>query len=330
MKGVWSQLINTFEVNTRGSARKMLKLANHHLSRLEAAKADEGILALYTPFHAAVQVFQNLMVQWMSGRNIGKGNTVSFTDLLDKMATTSLPAWEIKVYDVYPKGTPEATAIFPNYKTPFRKAPYDERMIMLEALHTTLLNYPLLKHVSDDVAVKLAELNEARQTQTEQFGKVGFSSSMVEDQRKVLADLMDDNLCMLRIKYRKTNILMAENYFDLSLLRRVATDSDAVFRSSGTVEAGTTMAVILPEKLPMGTNATCNFGNKSNTVELQFFFSNSASAADSTHKTAVLPNETVEGLAADSGWAPGAKYIIVKNPGTVAVEYDLMVVEAVS
>lgn len=329
MKRIWIYLINTFDVNTKGSYLKMLRLANDHDARLEAAsKDDPAILAIYTVFHAALLVFQALMVQWVSSKGVGKSNTQSWTELLDEMSSKWINIWEGQVFSVYPRGTAEATAIFPNNKAPFQNAPYDLRMIAVEALHTTLLGYEPLANLAKDVEAKLILLKAARQAQQGQFGKMDLSSGKVEEQRKLLADLMDDNLGDLKKKYRN-NISMVEKFFDLGLLRKAASDTEAIFRHGGTVEAGATAAVALPAKLSMSANAACTFVNKSNSVELQFFFSNSAAAADGQHKTTVLPNESTEGTAAESGWAPGTKYIIVKNPGTVTAEFELMVVEAV-
>lgn len=307
----------------------MLRIANDHDSRLEAASSDPDILAMYTPFHAQRLIYQNLMAQYFSARNVSKGNTQLWEKSLDAMATQWINAWEGMVFNHYPKGTPEATAIFPQNKAPFQSSRYDERMIALEALQLTLAGYPLLAAVATDVAAKLVILQNARNVQREQFGKIDLASSLVEDQRLVLADLLDDDLCRLKIKYR-SNITMVENFYDLSLLRQSVSDSDAYFQYSSAVEAGTTTAVAVPSKLMMSANASCNFSNNSNLAELQFFFSASASASDNPVKTTVLPNELAEGTAAESGWAPGTIFIIIKNTGTVTAEFDLTVVEAVT
>ena len=179
-----------------------------------------------------------------------------------------------------------------------------------------------------NVADKLVLLNDARDTQTAGFGTNDFSASMIEDQRLVLANLLDDDLCDLRKKYRN-NIKMVENYFDLAELRKPSSDSDAQFAFNGAVEAGMTSAVPVPDRLVLSANAACVFSNKSNLTDLQFFFSANASAADNPVKTTVSPMETVQATAAESGWAPGAKFVIVKNTGTVTAEFELFVTEAV-
>lgn len=328
MKNLWLFLVNTFEVNTRSSRRKMLRLANYHLARLEAAKADPAILELYTVFLPAVKLYHTMMANFVSSEGTSVGNTANWMNLLDEMVDTWYDKWQVMVFTVFPRKSPEAIAIFPRNKEPFQSSQYDERMIAVEALHKTLLNYPELREVAADVEAKLALLNNARQVQTEQFGKKDFSASVVEDQRLVLANLMDDNLCSLKIKYR-SNVKMVENFFDLAELRKSVSDSDARFTFGGAVEAGATSAVLVSDKLVLSTNAACSFANKSNLSDLQFFFSANASAADNPTKISVLPNESVDTTAAEAGWAPGAKYIIVKNMGTVTAEFEGAVTEAV-
>ncbi len=328
MKRIWLYLVNTFDVNTKNSYVKMLRIANDHDTRLEAAKDDPDILKLYTPFHAALLVFRSLMAQWVSGKGVGKGRTQSWQESLDEMSSKWINVWEGLVHATYPRGTAEATAIFPQYKAPFQTAPYDERMVAVEALHTTLQVYPALEGVAREVEAKLALLTEARQAQKQQLGKTGLSSSKLEEQRLILANLLDDNLCALKIRYR-SNPGMVENFFDLGFLRKALNDSEAIFRYNGTVGAGATAAVALPAKLAMSTHAACTFTNSSNQGELEFYFSSNASASDSPMKTSVLPNESSEGSAAESGWAPGTNYIIVKNLGQLTNEFEVMVVEAV-
>lgn len=90
-----------------------------------------------------------------------------------------------------------------------------------------------------------------------------------------------------------------------------------------------TTAVSLPDKLRMSANADTVFVNRSNQVELQFFYSANASASDNPVKINVLAMQSVQATAADAGWAPGAKYLIVKNLDTVTAEFEVQVTEAV-
>ena len=328
MKSLWFFLINTFEVNTRSSRRKMLRIANHHFARLQAMRSDPAIQALFAVFEPAILLYRNMFSNLDSSEAMSIGYTAAWTDLLDEMTADWFDAWQTMVRQVYERGTPEFITIFPRNKEPFQSSQYDMRMVAVEGLHTTLLTYERLRDVAVNVAAKLVLLNNARNTQTQGFGTNVFTASMIEDQRLVLANLLDDNLCSLKIKYR-SNIKMVENFFDLAELRKPSSDADSRFAFSGAVEAGVTAAVPVPDKLTLSANANCVFGNKSNVAELQFFFSVNASAADNPVKVTVLSMETVQSSAAESGWAPGAKFVIIKNVGDVTAEFELSVTEAV-
>lgn len=325
---LWAQLINTFEVNTKGSRRKMLRIANHHYARLQAMKADPIIMAILLVFEPALKLYQDMFANLGSQEGTSVGNTAKFTAELNNMSDYWFDEWQTMVRQVFETWTPEFKAIFPRNKEPFQRIQYDLRMVAVEGLHKTLLNYPALKDAATHVAAKLVILNDARNTQTEGFGTTAFTSSMIEEQRIVLANLLDDNLCDLKKKYR-TNIKMVENYYDLAELRKQSKDTDAQFASSGAVEPGMTAAVPLPDKLRLSANADTVFVNRSNQVELQFFYAVNASAADNPVKATVLAMQSVQTTAADAGWGPGAKYLIVKNAGTVTAEFELQVTEAV-
>ena len=48
-------------------------------------------------------------------------------------------------------------------------------------------------------------------------------------------------------------------------------------------------------------------------------------ATENPIHTTVLPQEMAEGTAAESGWAPGTIFLIVKNTGTVTADFELRV-----
>ncbi|MBI1227156.1 MAG: hypothetical protein GC192_18135 [Bacteroidetes bacterium] len=328
MKSLWSQLINTFEVNTRGSRRKMLRIANHHYSRLQAMQADPIIADMLLIFEPAILLYRSMFSTLDSGEGTSLGNTALWEKRLDEMEKIWFDDWQTMVRPVFGVKSPDFIAIFPRGKEPFQSVEYDLRMVAVDALYKKLLTYPALSDVAADVAAKIVLLNDARTTQTESFGANVFTASMIEDQRLVLADLLDDNLCDLKKKYRK-NIKMVENFYDLTELRKSSNDNDSRFTSNGAVEPGMTAAVAVSSKLKLSANDSCIFVNKSNLAELQFFFSANASAADNPVHTNVLAMQSAQTNAAESGWTPGANFIIIKNMGTVTAEYELMVTEAV-
>lgn len=320
-------MTNPFEIATKDSKTKMNLIARDHDSRLEAGIADPEILALYTPFNIEKEIYQTLMSQWISVKGVSKSRTRSWTDELDVVSKDLLYVWEGKIFAVYPSNSTEALAIFPNGRAPLTTAKYEVRLLAFTAFHITLGTYPLLATLTTEVGDKLDEIKLLRKVQTEYFGRINLASSKVEVQRKVLSRMCNNDLSTLKIKFCD-DIDQVKIYFDLSLLRRIVNDNDAIFHFNGAVEAGMTYTVVLPEKLTVSANASCTFANQSDQVDMQFFFSANGSAADSAVKTTVLPNESATGTAAESGWAPGANFLIVKNTGAVTAEFEGMVVEA--
>lgn len=328
MEKLWSALNNVFDNVTKNSKAKMLLISNDHEYRLAAATDDPDILAIYNIYQPEAAIYRNLMALWGSSKGMGKFRTQSWEDKLDEITATTFNAWEGKVFNVYPSNTPEATAIFPNGKTAFVNGKYEERLTAFDALIITLAEFPALAALKTEIENTLNEVKLLRKQQQEQFGKINIASGNVEVQRKVLADLLDDNLCKLKIKYRK-NLATAEKFYDLSLLRRSVSDTEGLFQFSGTVEGGMNFMLALPEKLVVNTNTTCTFTNLSGSVELEFFFAANGSDTDSAIKTTVQPNESATGTAAESGWAPNANFVIVKNLGTITAEFEGILVTMV-
>ncbi|MBI1223736.1 MAG: hypothetical protein GC192_00750 [Bacteroidetes bacterium] len=328
MKREYIHLTNPFEIATRDSKVKMNTIATDHDSNLEVGIADPDIDALYQLFHPEKNTYQDLMATWVSIKGLSKSKTKSWEDELDEIKNVTIYAWEGKVFAIFPKNTPQALSIFPNNKSPLTAIKYEERLIALDAFHKTLATYPELADLTTEVGLKVAEIKLLRKQQSEYFKRIKQAVSDVEAQRKVLAKLLNNNLSTLKIKFCD-EIDKVKLYFDFSLLRRIVNDNDAIFQFSGAVEAGMTFTVVLPEKLTVSANASCTFSNQSEQADLQFFFAANGSASDNTVKMSVATNESVNGTAAEAGWAPGTIFLIVKNMGSVTAEFDGMVIEAV-
>lgn len=328
MKRVWQLLKNTFESNTRKSKIKMLRLANHHLSMLAAASDDPEILVMYNNFNGLVENYQDLMSKWLSTLGIKKGNTKTWSNLLQELSKVWINSWQGKVFAVYPKGTATALELFPDNKKPFQKGKFDQRIHAIGVLVTSLKRHPELAAVKAEVSENLASLKAARSAQNSKKAKSSHLSSDVEIQRVALADIMDDNFCLLKVKYRKQP-KMLPLFFNSALLHKQVKDTDAIFQFKGNVEGKMTAAILLPTKLEMSTKAMCSLANQSKKSSLKFFFSANASASDGAVTITVPPNEQAERSAAEAAWSPRCRYIIVKNMGMETAQFSLRVTEAV-
>ncbi len=326
-KGEWVSLNNIFDNATKRSKKKMRLIINDHVLKLETASEDPEILAIYDLTEPKRIAYNLLLTQWESGKGIGKGKTRTWEDLLDEINDTVLNVWEGQVTYYFPKDTPTYIAIFPGGRMAITTGRYEDRLQALDTFSLTLVSYSSLEALKRTVDDKLVEIKLARKQQRSQYDKVGFKSTELEEMRVELADILDDNLCKLKIKYR-TNLKMVENFFDRSLLRKNVSDEDFMFQSAGTVEAGASFLITLPKKLLISTNATCQFMNQSGLVDLQFFFVANGTNLDNPVKTTVQPDESIETTAAEAGWAPGMGFLVVKNIGTMSAEFDLSVMAA--
>lgn len=326
-KSEWSPLSNMFDNVTKKSKKKMRLIINRHVLKLAAASADPEIQAIYDITNPKKIEYNLLMTEWESSKGIGKGDTKIWEKHLDEINETVLNEWEGQVTYRYPKDTPTYIAIFPGGRMAITSGAYDDRLAALDAFSHTLDSYPLLATLKTAVDLKVDAVHTARDQQQSQYDKVGFKSTALEDLRFELAEILDDNLCKLKIKYRK-NLKMVENFYDLSLLRKNVSDEDFMFQSEGTLEAGASFLITLPKKLLISTNATCQFMNQSGLVDLQFFFVANGTNLDNLVKITVQPNETIETTAAEAGWAPGMGFLVVKNMGTMSAEFDLSIVAA--
>lgn len=329
MRRKYLYLYNPFEIATRGSWEKMKVIAKDHNDRLDAGKSDPDILALYTPFHAEVVIYETLMAELGSIEGLSKSGTFSWEEKLEEITKVLVYDWVRAVENAYGRNSAQVLAIFPNKNEPLTRAPYEQRLTALDALNLTLDTYlPTLADLKTEVSNTINDVKLTRKTQRDRLFKIDLKRSEVEAQRIVLANFLDDDFCTLKKKFR-SNTDLVEDYFDFNKLRKPAKETGADFVFSGTVEAGLTVPVAMPDSLAVGTNSACTFRNLSNSVELIFFFSAHGGATTNPIQTTVQPEEVAEGTAAESGWAPGTIFLIVKNTGTVTADFELRVVKEV-
>ncbi len=328
MKRLWSYLINTFEVNTRQSKKKMLDIANDHDARLSNYISDPIILALYTDFHAQLLLYRGLMSKRTVDTGSQKSKTQGLTELLELLRTVWIAFWEGKVRNFFPEGSATDTAIFPQKRKPFNEGSYDERINAVQALKDAMAPYSDLDNTALDVAEKYDLLDAARVEQKQKMSTLSTTADELEKRRVELAKLLYKNLGAL-MALHFVNPTDVERYFNLSLLRKNVNDNDSIFGKTGTVDAGFTVAIPLPKKLELNSNGTFTFTNNSGLAALDFFFSPHVSATDNLVKITALPNETVTGTVAEAAWSPEDAYLIVKNNSTLTAEFEIQLMEAV-
>ncbi len=326
MLKLWSYLVNTFEVNTRKAFNKMVRIGNDHDSRLHAEIDDPEIEALWNFLNPLLVVFQNLFSAWKASISLRMSKTLLLTKRFKELGDNWIKDWEGEVYYHYREGTPESMAIFPNKRKPFQVGTYEERIIAVNTLASSLTPYPVLATLKTAVLAKYAILLADRDAQKQAMTNVAKNASDLEKQRIVLAKALYRSLGSLMTKFYES-ASDVERFFNLTLIRRSSADSTGLFNNSGTVNAGASNVIDVPNKFDLSINANFIFANVEGGSELHFFFANTAAATDSPNKGVVLPGETLEASAAELGWSTTNKMFIVKNTGGMTAEYELTATE---
>jgi hypothetical protein len=161
--------------------------------------------------------------QLNSKLGIYHGQTQTFEELLQELSQTTINVWRGIVFNVFPEGTANATAIFPRDRQPFQQDTYDQRVGNVEALSITLATYtthPALVSLSAAVHTYHLTLTGARALQQTDEGSVGTLRSNLRTAHGIMCTGLYRNLGKLMAKYADTPVIVI-NYFDLTLLRTI-------------------------------------------------------------------------------------------------------------
>lgn len=328
MKRIWIYLINTFLVNTIKAPTKMLGIATDHDSRLNGATGDPEILSIYTVFHALFLLFQNFYTAWKAAISQRMSRTLTLTNEFRNLSERWIREWEGKVHNFFSEGTPTELSIFPQKRKPFQLGTYDERIIAVKTLATSMEPHAVLATVMADVLAKHVILSDARDAQKQAMQNASNASMLLDKSRIEVGRHLYKNLGLLMAKYF-LDPTEVQQFFNLTLIRRSSTELDGLFNQGSTVNMDSSLVVSMPKNFELSINATFLIANSEGGSELHFFFADSASTATSELKATVLPGESVEATAAEMGWSTERNMLIVKNAGMKTAEYEMTVTEAV-
>ncbi|MES2622482.1 MAG: hypothetical protein V4615_16645 [Bacteroidota bacterium] len=239
----WIFISNTFYINTVESFKNALILSNDHVSKLIANEADAEILAIkaaYLPLHNGFLTVQN---QLNSKLGIYHGQTQTFEEILEELASEKINEWRGTVFAVFPERSAGAKAIFPRDREPFQSDTYDQRVEAVESLSITLATYtmhPTLVTLSGTVHTYHLMLTGARALQQTDEGSVDTLRSNLRVAHKIMCVGLHRNFALLLAKFIETPERVID-YFDLTLLRKTGEDETS---ASGTIPAGTVKSLI--------------------------------------------------------------------------------------
>lgn len=323
MTRLWIFLVNTFNVVTRTSFRKMLLISSDHFSKLEAEKDDPDIAKIIEDSIGSYNNYEKSYTSAKANLGMRKGKTQIFTELMTLFHKTWLPAWEVRVMTIYPKGTPEFNMIFPEKRAAFQSAAYDEILLSITTFAAVLDGFPEFKDLATEVREKTTLLKNARVSQGSAKGKSGLYSDELEQRREELAAALYGNLGALMRKFQNDPV-QVQRFFKLSLLRKSSTN-DGGITLLAKVTAGGLTTVEFPKDMVVNAETTYTLANQSPETSIWAYFAPNASVLDGDPKLAIGPNESVEATATDLGWDAEKPLLLVRNIGVAAAEVEVTV-----
>jgi hypothetical protein len=229
----WIFQINTFEVNTRGSNRKMLSLVTDTHSKLSGA-TDPDIMMLHGLLDPVYNNYRQICIDYDVVAGNREGGTLAF-EIVMAQIPQQLRIWESGVRAVHFEDSPIEKSIFPNKRGPFQTGTYEERVGAIGTLAQKLNG---MAGLAATHALVLSFYNMAlgtRVAQQQDEGALAQMSDLREQQRVIVADMLYGILGYLMFKHRSERD-MIDNYFDLTLLRSVGDGgTPATMTLSGTV-----------------------------------------------------------------------------------------------
>lgn len=211
--------INPFLSVTTGNYKRALSLGVDHKAKLVANQIDPEIAALVFSFDPVLQSYLNADQNLNSVLGTYKGKTQTVEELFELMNKEKLPFWEGQVFFYYPKGSSNATTLFPQGRKPFHNGTYEQQIQAIKVLGDKCSLDPNLLAVSVNILAFHTQTLSARALQqSDGEGAAETLRSLRETARILLCQEMYGNMGALMRKYR-ANPVTVSNYFDITLLR---------------------------------------------------------------------------------------------------------------
>jgi hypothetical protein len=251
-------LINSFLVATRSSNKKLLTIAANHEGKLVANQADAVIAAILAVFTVVFDAYKAVNINLMSALGFYKGETQSLESLFKDLQDTKLSFWEGKIFNFFPKGTIEATQLFPQNRDPFNKGTYETRIQAIATLAQGCSAFTDLLPVAAMITAFHLQIASARALQlSDGEGRVAMLRNLRESARVEVCQQLYGNLGLL-MNHFKTDPLQIERFFDFSLLRsNPASSANDITAAGKVVDAITGIGVPMADlKFILPNNVT--------------------------------------------------------------------------
>ena len=217
----WSWTNNPFLSITERSYYTALALSTFHDNALQASKADTFIAGLYTTYHPIYVAFKTSYDAWLAHNAIQQGETMNFTNLLEKLSSENIQKWDIYIQYVHNPKTVEYKKILPNKRKPFQTGTQLERLHATQAFAKNVAADTALVTIKPEVELFMTQLDAAYNTQKGSLNATKTLSDNVEAARKNIGVAMFANLGALIQKY-PANADKVESFYDMKIMRRTS------------------------------------------------------------------------------------------------------------
>lgn len=319
MKREWNPLLNTFEINTRGTHKKALILFTDTISKLQNEESDPQIQQILAVLYPLFIAYENAYQEKQLVLGEYEGKTMQFESILTELST-KIRQWEGKVRNEYIEDSYEEHSIFPNKRTPFVNGTYENRRSSVGVLATKLAKYPVFASLSNDVRLFYDQMTLVRKEQQILEGRSAQLSDILEHSRIDMCNGLYGALGLLMFMHNKMPSDIAR-YFDLSLLRKTTKSNENNENEEDniefkTIEAGQTLSL---GARPMDTMLIYlkNTGN----ADLHFSCSDFQGVMDSVTYTLSAGNSFMDSF--KQLFLAEKKYLMVKNAGTTSAVLEM-------
>ena len=228
----WKYLDNQFEVTTKKSYKKALKLSNFHDAALQTQViTTPGLQPLLDRYHPIHLDYVDQYTKWRSAGGKQEGQTLNLEQQL-AIALGQIDVWEPQILVLYPRNTPRFKEIFPDGRKPFRQSGLDDRINAFKTLSDNIGGDAALAAVKAQVDATYATLDNARDTQEGAKTTKKGGSQQVDIARLAAMNMQYRNMAFVLDNFFDNREDMCNKIFDLQTLRE---SDQSIF--TGTLEA---------------------------------------------------------------------------------------------
>ena len=214
----WPYFENPFLNCAKKSYKKAVKISTYTDGQLFARRLDP----IYTPLYAAYHPLHLLLLaaynKWKAENDVQISTTVTITDLLKKLSSIKILAWDLTIQAVYIKGSAEYVLLMAHGHKPFQTGTKLERINTVAQLKEKLVGIVPLATLETEVSAFLNNLTDA---ETSQSGKIGNKKKNSKDVLKALTNTMVEMFSILGSMQiiNKQNPTDSASLFDMDTIR---------------------------------------------------------------------------------------------------------------